>query len=114
MLPGTFPSVSVHEPVAAKLSQRQRVAMVLGAVVTLILVGPLLDDIAHGRHLSWGDWLAELAFAVIGVSLAMGLVSAVRNAGTSRTTRLDVLRRRTFWAGVLLLPVAWLLPAILG
>jgi hypothetical protein len=88
--------------------------MILGVLVTLVLVSPLVDDLAHRRHLSWDTWLAELAPFLIGVSLAIGLVAAVLALDGQSTTGLDRLRRRMFWVGVALIPVAWLLPVVVG
>jgi hypothetical protein len=105
-------SVNATEP--ARISTVQRLAMILGVLVTLILVSPLVDDLTHRRHLSWGTWLAELAPFLIGVSLAVGLVAAVRALDGHETAGLDRFRRRVFWVGVALIPVAWLLPLALG
>ena len=80
----------------------------------LALVEPLLSDLARGRSLPVGDWLAECAFFIIGLSLAMGLVSAARDSRSFTTAALDLARRRTFWFGVALLPVSWLLLAFMG
>jgi hypothetical protein len=38
-------------------------------------------------------WLFELAFFVIGVSVAIGMVTAIRDPGGFKATALDVARR---------------------
>jgi hypothetical protein len=91
------------------MSQPQRLALGLCAVLVCLLVEPFLDDVAHGRS----AWLADMPFLLLGVSVAVGMAAAIRDpTGVERTT-LDVVRHRTFWVGVVLLPVAWLVAALL-
>lgn len=101
--------MSAHQPAPSEITPVQRLAWILSTAVLFLLVSPLVDDLAHGRGLSWGEWVGEVGFFVIGLSLAMGLVSAALDLDQARTGTPERLRRRTFWLGVLLLPLAWLL-----
>ncbi len=103
--------MSIPRPVSSEVTSGQRLAWALSAVLFLILVWPLLDDLTHQRHLPWGGWVGESAFFLIGLSLALGMASAARDEGSSAIA-LDLVRRRIFWVGVALLPVAWALLAI--
>jgi hypothetical protein len=92
------------------MSQRQRLALVLCAALTWTLAMPFFDDLPHGSQAWWGD----LPFLVIAISVASGMLAAVLDPDGSRTTALDVVRRRAFWVGVALIPVAWFVPAFLA
>lgn len=91
------------------MTATQRWAFGAGTLLAVMFMMPLVGEAAHGRR----DWVAEVPYFLIGLSAAMGLVAAVIDPGRTRTLRLDRIRRRTFWVGVILLPAGLALAGLL-
>jgi hypothetical protein len=91
----------------------QRAAVVLGVVVAWILIQPLVGDVVDGRRLALSGWAFEGGFALVALSLIIGLASAVSASDDGYFDASLTGRRYCFWVGVALLPAAWLL-LILG